>query len=190
MSDYRQSGDFKLGRHEPGIGMVEHRYDDVCERRTILGREALVLAPATGHIDLLLRLARELKGPFRLTYVLLVPFGEFAEGRYEFEDLLDYEALERLLTLHRGFFEGDARHHLQIGTESDMPSLVYDQHDLIYAFGPVARWEQIAKEHGLRPGSPEMPIPHSHHTRREFDLEAESLLSSNRWRREPLGDSD
>ncbi|AIE88134.1 hypothetical protein [Fimbriimonas ginsengisoli] len=186
MEDVAASADFKLGRHEPGAGMVAHRYANVYHREK--GR--LVIAPKRDQIGLFLALARQIDGPFRFVYVLLGPFGRYAEGRYELSVRLDHESLELLLDQFRLFFQGDARHHVFIGNDSPEPLLFYDQHDLIYAYGPAERYVPLLESQGLTPGVPEMPSPHSHHIRPEFDVVAEELLSGRDWKTGPLLESD
>lgn len=181
---------FKLGRHESGVGVVEHRFPDVFERRTIAGREAVVLAPSVGQVELLRALIQNLPEPFSVTYALLVPFQGFGEGRYQLRSELDRAELDRFLNRFREFFESDARHHLLIGNSNGLPRLIYDQHNLIYCFEALERVVEIARERGLQAGHVEMPSPHSHHSHDELNAEGAGLLSEYRWTRGPLEDSD
>lgn len=177
---------FKLGRHEPGVGVSEHRYDNVYQRIPT----GLLVAPEKGQVHLFLRLLQHLPGPFRLTYVLLVPFGPYAEGRYELQEVLDHEALELLLDRNRDFLERDARHHLVVGTIPPNISVRYDQHDYLRVDGPFPNLEGMLGEMGFTEGEIAMPIPHSHHHHPQFDADAEALLGTGHWIRSPLTEED
>lgn len=189
MPDADAKLNFKLGRHEPGVGMVEHRYDDVFCRGRREGREVLVVGPRTGHIQLLLELLVG-DGPYQLVYVLLAALDGYPEGRYELDRTLRREQLTGLLNRYRAFFEGDARHHLLVSSSEGSPLAAYDQHNLLYFYSPSPEIEQRLRERGLTDGVPEMPTPHSHHIREEFDPVARELLGTGDWRRTPLREMD
>jgi hypothetical protein len=71
--------------------------------------------------------------------------------------------------------------------------LVYDRHNLIYAYGPLPEFVAILMRQGLtevQPDSIVVPDPHSHHYHPVFDSDAERLLNSLEWKRSPLPEQD
>ena len=71
--------------------------------------------------------------------------------------------------------------------------LVYDNHNLIYAYGQLQEWSTILTRAGLKEVAPELvviPYPHSHHYHDAFDSDAARLLSSLDWDRTPLREQD
>jgi hypothetical protein len=180
---------FKIGTHRRGEGIVQHRYGDTWQREPSSERERLRIAPASGQVEVLKRLARELPGPYTLLYVLVAPQTGAQPGRYVLQQSLDEREMHDFLGAFREFFEGDARHHLWIGA-SDGSLLVYDQHDLIYAYGPLDRLGEAATDMGLREAPVEMPFPHTHHFRSTMDSFEERLLSEFLWNWLPLEEED
>lgn len=168
---------YRLGRHQPGAGMVPHEFDDVYELRG----DRYVAAPSANQVDLILRIFREVSGPFRVVYDLLVPFGDQAEGRYELSEPLDYVALKVFLDRFRDFFERDARHHVLVSTLTDTLSVIYDQHNVIYAQGPEKLLQNALHEHGLKRGKIEMPNPHTHHYHEVLDPIGDELFAYGNW---------
>lgn len=182
---------FKIGTHVRGEGIVEFRYDNVFQRQTTAGPERLIVAPESGHVDVLLRLTREMPTPYWVLYILLVPHtAEVRAGRYQLNLDFDEESLRRLLVNFREFFEGDARHHLWIGSRADQSLLVYDQHDVIYAYGPIDQFAAILRAQGLNEAEVNYPYPHTHHFRSSLDDYEIDLLREYDWNWYPLESED
>lgn len=78
--------------------------------------------------------------------------------------------------------ENDARHEFWIGSTSNQGMLVYDEHGLIYAYGPLADFERSLSAIGLRSGKFSIPAPHAHHYHAEYDEEVRRLLTHWDWR--------
>jgi hypothetical protein len=180
---------FRLGTHLRGEGIVEFRYADTFELQETEERERLLIAPSGRQVDLLLRLMREMSGPFSLLYILLAPHTNARAGRY-LASGQSHEAVQALLEAFRDYFEGDARHHVWIGAEGDGSLLVYDQHNVIYAYGPVEQFASILMAQGLRQDTVEFPFPHTHHFRSVFDGHEDRLLSEFEWEYSPLEPED
>lgn len=69
--------------------------------------------------------------------------------------------------------------------------LVYDNHNVIYAYGPLDAFERILLAQGLaRAENVAFPVPHMHRYNVEFDEQAKSLLSYWNWIHFPLQESD
>lgn len=184
--DADPEGPFKLGRHEPGLGVVEHRFDDVFEVRA----GALWVASAAGQIDLAIRVSRLFAAPLIVSYILLVPFAGYAEGRYQLTERFDHVSLELFLDRFREFFERDARHHLHVGDASGNSRLIYDQHNFISVIGPTDEVRVMLEREGFRSGEVALPVPHSHHHHSPLDKVGVKLLTEYEWTYGPLEESD
>jgi hypothetical protein len=120
--------------------------------------------------------------PFLLLYVLVVPRGEGEPGRYQSEFSYNAIQLKEFLTSYSEFFEQDARQNLWIRPTSDSGLLVYDRHNLIYAYGPLERFVEALTSSGLFESEDiRLPSPHAHNYHEEFDSHAKRLLMEGSW---------
>lgn len=183
---------FKFGHLTPDGSDVEFSYTDVYDWEQTTGPARLIIAPASNHVSLLIDLARCWRGPFHVLYVLVVPRGGSDEGRYQTPEPLDLTSLEALLARYREFFEGDARHTIWIASATGEGTLVYDRHNVIYAYGPLEQFEDVLGGRGIARGAVRFPFPHSHHYHMELDADERHLLSVYEWLHTPLrqGDSE
>lgn len=70
-------------------------------------------------------------------------------------------------------------------------SLVLDRHNIIYVYGPLARFEATLLRIGATTrGLPRVPDPHVHHYHQEWDESERDVLAALPWIRKPLPDSD
>ena len=165
-----------------------HAYTDVFEHQTTTGAPRLCVARASGHCDLLIALARELSEPFAILAVIHTSrLGQ--EGRYQSPSLA-LDDVELFLREFGGFLESDARLDLWIRSAGDQGLLVYDRHNLIYAYGPLERIEKLLLERGLSLGEVRTPAPHSHNYHAAHDADEERLLRRFEWHRTPLRPED
>ncbi|HEY0604736.1 MAG TPA: hypothetical protein VGD58_17590 [Herpetosiphonaceae bacterium] len=98
--------------HFQGLNDLPYIYPNIWEIEQTTGPQRLVIAPAAGHVDLLIELARLLPEPFGVLYILAVPRGGSEPGRYQNAQPCDRDDLEAFLRRFETFFESDARHHL------------------------------------------------------------------------------
>ena len=175
-----------------GADGVPHDYGDVYFEEPCGPARRLVIGPSKGHVDLLAELSTELQGhPWFVLYVLLVPrVGNRAAGRYQSEPFATHGELTSFLSSFRGFFEGDGRHHLWVGSAANDGVLVYDQHNVIFAYGPLARFTQLLDARGFRREPFWFPAPHTHTYFPENDAEEERLMNEARWEYFPLQPGD
>jgi hypothetical protein len=69
--------------------------------------------------------------------------------------------------------------------------LIYDRHNVIYAYGPLDAFREVLAAEGLKEvPSVCFPSPHSHHYHQSLDSEEERLLQYWDWQRSPLKESD
>ncbi len=55
---------------------------------------------------------------------------------------------------------------------------------------PPVAYESILTPNGLRAGTLQLPVPHSHHYHSEFDHAEEELMAYWPWQHSPLGPGD
>jgi hypothetical protein len=178
---------FKFGAMRDGA-FVAHIYPNVFQHQQTGGGPRLGAALAEGHCDLLIALARELSGPFAILAIVHTSrIGQ--EGRHQ-SPPLKFADVERFVAEFRTFLEGDARLDLWIRSRADHGLLVYDRHNMIYAYGPLDSIEQILRARGLSPGEIETPEPHSHNYHAAHDGDEERLLRRFDWRKTPLRPED
>ena len=171
---------------------VPHDYGNVYFEQPCGPSTRLVIGPSNGYVDLLIELAARLKGrPWFLLYVLLVPRqGNRESGRYQSQPFDTHAELSRFLAAFRSYFEGDGRHHVWVGSAASDGVLVYDQHNVIFAYGPISDFKTILESRGFRQGEFWFPAPHSHSYVPENDPEEERLMNEIEWRRSPLQPGD
>lgn len=63
---------------------------------------------------------------------------------------------------------------------------MYDQHNVLYLYGPLPQFEKSLNEAGLREGQVVFPSPHSHHYHEELDPLVDDMLGRYEWQRHPL----
>lgn len=170
-------GEIRAFRHEKGFAME----DSSAGRRIIVG--------TPDPMSVLPILISMLEPPLAVTLVLHTPRGEEQAGRYRAK--FDRYALNELLGQIRGLLERDARLDFSVESASGS-SITYDKHDLILLGGPLETWLSWLEAEGFEPKPIELPYPHTHHYRQEFDLDVMALLESHDWEAGPLlpGDGD
>ena len=181
---------FKFGHLTPEGADVEYHYPNVYEWERTTGPARLIIAPRTGHLDLMRELASCWQAPSWVLYVLAIPRGDGEGGRYQSPEPLTRPALEAFLTEHRDFLERDGRHALWVASVDGEGTVVYDRHNVLYAYGPLEAFEDVLTEHGLRRGPVELPVPHSHHYHDHHDASEARLLQAFDWIYSPPRDGD
>jgi hypothetical protein len=177
----------KFGRG--GEEQESFRYPNTFERQSRDSAPRLLVGPSGGHCELALALAESLPEPLRVLYVLVVPRrGEHEAGRYESPDVARQD-LVSFLADHRRFLESDGRHHLWIA-HPGVGMVVYDRHEVLFAYGPVDAYRDTLVARGLAEGPVEVPAPHWHVYHPEFDDEEATLLGRWKWTRKPLLHAD
>ena len=89
------------------------------------------------------------------------------------------------------FLSEDSRHDFWIRAHDDNATIVWDRHDLIYAYGPLDAFESVLRDIGLRADTPpSIPDPHVHHYHAERDGDERAVLQAFDWIVKPLRESD
>jgi hypothetical protein len=181
----------KFGRVLPGGKEEEFLHANVWAIEKTTGPDRLVIAPARDHVSLLIRLCMAMPEPFGVLYVLAVPRGLHEPGRYQSPEPMSLAQLVSFLNRFRRYLEGDGRHGLWLGALDKSFMLVYEKHNLIYGYGPLAVFAEQVEAAGLRNvGKVSLPFPHVHYYNDEFDEEQAAIMSCLPWKAFPLGDDD
>jgi hypothetical protein len=143
--------------------------------------ERLVIGGGDRPVELLVSLARELEQPLFVLAVLRVPRTTDQPGKLESE-ALDYAGVVAFYREFEPLFARDGRVQGWIGATDGSGLLVLDEHDVVYAYGPLGAFEERLRALGYEPGVVEVPTPHEHHYSEAFD-DLERKLVALPWRR-------
>jgi len=173
-----------------GDAWVEHSHPPEYREETLSGGTVRIVAgvPA-GDSTVIRTLAAELPAPFFLLYVLHTPRGEGEPGRYQSPEM-DHAQLDSFLAEYGALLSGDSRHDFWIYAPDVPATIVWDRHNLLYAYGPLDDFTRALRALGFREGDPNVAFDHIHHYRKEFDVAAASLLSALAWVHSPLRSQD
>jgi len=168
---------------------VEHRHPAIFAREVSGGGERLVATAPAGDPAIFQRLVETLEGPYALLYVLHTPRGEGEAGRYQ-SPVLELGAIQSFLARYAAFLRADARFDLWAHALGANATVVWDRHNLIYAYGASERFESALRKLGFEDGLPTVSFAHQHHYRAECDGAAAGLLEEFDWRYSPLQPED
>jgi len=130
--------------------------------------------------DVFQRLLACMEAPLYLLYVLHTPRGEGTPGRYQSPALGEQDVL-RFLADFSGLLGSDARHDLWAHSPEENATLVWDRHNVIYAYGPIESFESALIQLGFVAGNVAIDFPHQHHYRAEYDELARAVLTRFNW---------
>ncbi len=142
-----------------------HQYDygNVYFRQPCGDAERLVIGPTGRQVELIDTLASTFPTErFYILYVLLMSHAGRSPGRYQSPIIESHEQLAQFIRRFQNFFEGDARHQIWIASPDSRSLLVYDQHDIIFAYGQLDRFAAQLDRAGYRRAEFWFPTPHSH----------------------------
>jgi len=168
---------------------VPHTYNDAFERQQTTGRERIAVAPSSNHFSLLFHLAQHLPDPFCALWILAVSRGQAAPGRYQ-SPWLPLGELQSALEPHHTFISEDGRSHLWLFCHAASATLVWDNHNVLYLYGPLEHFQTVLIRAGLSDGQISIPFPHSHHYHAALDDHEAALAHLFPWRVTPLQESD
>jgi hypothetical protein len=158
-------------------------------REQTTGPERVRIGPRGGQRYLFGTLASVLGPPYKLLYVLHTSRTKAPLGRYE-SPWLEDEELTAFLDRFGQFITEDARHDLWVLGGGGSGTIVWDRHDLMYAYGPIAPYVTLLEAAGFREGWPSWPVPHAHRYNAEWDQAERDILGAFEWDRTPLRTED
>lgn len=171
-----------------------HLVDDVWQRYShsplyeVQKERVVTVAPASDPI-VFEHLTACLNPPFFLLYILHTSRGEGDSGRYQ-SPAISPSQVKAFLGRFDDFLRGDGRFDLWLHSPADHATVVWDRHDMVFAYGPIDAYEGALRRLGFMPGEPFVPFPHEHHYRDELDEQARDLLAAFDWRYSPLEEED
>jgi hypothetical protein len=171
---------FRFSRTEAAAD-VPHRHRNTFAREVVATTPRLVAAAADSHFDLLFSLAEGLADPFFVLWVLRVSCGGAPAGRYQSPPLPLLSICEALQPF-RDFLSQDGRSQLWLHSADTPATLVWDQHELLYLYGPLDRFQARLVRAGFKPGSVSIDFPHGHHYHAAFDEAEGALAGLFSWR--------
>jgi len=130
-----------------------------------------------------------LEPPYVLLYVLHTPRGEAPAGRYQSPSLSN-DQVSDFIRIFAPFLSSDGRFDLWAHSPSENGTVVWDRHNQIFAYGPLGQYSSKLTSMGFGAGYPEVPTPHEHHYRQEFDDLAKELIEMFDWSYSPLQPED
>lgn len=169
---------------------VEFTHPNVWQREQHPGWSRLRIGAREREIALILQLCQDFRGPFSVLYVLLASGRGRERARYRSQAAVGFEVLELFLYTFQEFFEQDGRHHLWVMAKSGEGQLAFDQHNILYAYGDLPRYEDRLEAAGFRPGPVETPTPHEHHCHARFDPKEDEIVAYWDWVQLPLQSTD
>lgn len=174
---------FVEGRLEP------FHHANTFAREQTTGPERVRIGPRGGQRHLFGTLASLLGPPYKLLYLLHTSRTRAELGRYESPWLEDAE-LTSFLDRFGQFIAEDARHDLWVLGGGGSGTIVWERHDLVYAYGPIPTYVMMLESAGFREGWPTWPVPHAHCYNPEWDEAEREILRAFDWDRTPLRPED
>jgi hypothetical protein len=171
------------GRAEP------FHHANTFAREQTTGPVRLRIGPRGGQRYLFEHLGDCLGPPYKLLYVLHTSRTEAPLGRYE-SPWLQHEELIAFLDRFARFIAEDSRHDLWLLGGGGTGTIVWDRHDLVYAYGPLDTYVRSLEAAGFREGWPSWPVPHAHLYHAEWDDFEREMLRAYEWTRTPLKPED
>jgi hypothetical protein len=123
-------------------------------------------------------------------YVLVTTRRENKLGRYQSPLIETKEELENFFQHFRDYFETDGRHHIWIATVDNSGTIIYDQHSVIFAYGPTDKWKEELLKKGFKEKPFQFPAPHSHQFQSDNDKYEDEILGYWDWNIFELANQD
>ncbi|RSK32549.1 hypothetical protein [Hymenobacter metallilatus] len=106
----------------------------------------LKIGASNNQIQVMLELSACLAAPHFILYVLVTPRdGITASGRYQSPPIESRTALVDFLLDFKEPIETDGRHHVWIGNANNDGLIIYDKHNVIYAYGPIDKYMTVLR---------------------------------------------
>ena len=182
--DQRGSGPAAM---TPIIHHNEFQVEHLADQKT-----SITIAASSNHVALLKELASALSEPLYMRHLLVEANGQYPAGRYDLPHAVTLQRVCAFLDDFQTLLTEDGRHSLFIASnDSPEEMLVYDFHGLIYGYGPIDAFCQVARGRGFRETEiSAFPMPHGRSWHSSLNAEEDRLLSDFEWRYSPLQAGD
>ncbi|MCU7646180.1 hypothetical protein [Pseudomonas piscis] len=168
---------------------VEHSYPPVFEIAPFNGGERVVAGVPGSDPQVLLSLARCLTQPLLLLFVLHTSREDVPVGRY-MSPMLSLAEVADFIDEFKPLLCGDSRFDFWVHSPEDQATVVWDRHNLIYAYGPLESYASALYGLGFGHGEAQMPVPHMHYYHPQLDELCRQLIARFDWRHSPLQPED
>jgi hypothetical protein len=153
----------------------------------------LCIAAGCEQAQFVRALLENMPEPFWLLYVLIVPCGEGQPGRYQVSEPLTRGQVSSFLKRFQNFLELDRRHNVWLKSELGPALLVWDRHNLVYAYDLANSSTETLQQLGwveVDRAAIALPDPHAHNYHAMFDDDARDFLATMDWSWSPLQEQD
>ena len=152
------------------------RYPETWAREVASDTDVVRLCIGGGDdpVRLLLAVAEALAEP--LFVLAVIDVSEAETGKYESE-AMTYADVASFFDEFGRLFAEHGRAEAWVGSTHEGGLIVLDEHDLLYAYGPLDEFERILRDRGFTAGLPEMPVPHVH----ALNVELAEQLRLREW---------
>jgi len=181
---------FKLAVFDKDGNHAHHSFGNLYDIEQTTNGDRLVIAPDDHQVDLIAKLTDQLTPPFYLLYVLLVSRLGYESGRYQSSLFETNEMLRAFLNQYREYIETDGRFHLWVGTLNQSGTLVFDHHNVIFAYGQTDKYVNVLKQEGSRKHKICIPSPHTHNYYPDNDKYEDIMSNDCDWKHFPLEEGD
>ncbi len=188
--EYPWGNKYKFAIPDSEYNDINFDYGNIYEIEQTTVNNRLVIGPTGSQIDLILQLADNLNPPYFILYVLVARRLDNEYGRYESPTLDTKEELTEFLIEYKEYLETDGRHHIWIGTYDNSGLLIYDQHNVIFAYGQLDNFISILTLNGFKEQEFTFPAPHIHNFHDDNDIYEERILKHWDWEISPLAEND
>ena len=175
------SEDQTLRRYSHANTWMHHSHD---------GIDRLVIAPEKNHLHIMVELAKAWSGKSYLLYVLIYSrLGLHPTGRYQSRPNLSHSDIKKACSDFKTYLETDGRHHLWIASLDTSARVVYDHHNIIYAYGDLEIYKSMLKSLDFVEGPYTVPEHHAHVFHPANDYYEDKIMSRG-WAWCPLNKLD
>lgn len=175
---------FRFG-YLDGDAVKESRHRNTFETEQTTGPQRLNIGAEEAHVALLYQLLQPLTPPYLLLYALHTSRCDSELGRYQ-SPPLEWNDLNAFFAEYCEFLTADGRHDLWIHSRRPDATLVWDRHNVVYAYGPLEEFRKILTERDFVEGPVTVPRPHVHLFHPEFDEAERKMVRHFDWIRSPL----
>lgn len=179
---------FKLGSIS-GEEIAPVRYTNTFGFERTRGVDRLRISAEEAPLSLLWKLAFQLTPPFFVLYVLHTSRCGHQLGRYQ-SPLQQFEAVNAFMAEFCSYLTDDGRHDLWLHSPGSNATLVWDRHDLIYAYGPLNQFLAVLEDSHSEGNVAGPPDPHVHVYHPRYDESERKILKHFAWHHSPLTESE
>jgi hypothetical protein len=169
--------------------ITQFRYSNTFQVERTTGPDRLRIGVGEAPLSLLWKLAFSQPPPFYVLYVLHTSRCGSPLGRYQ-SPSVEFEAVNDFLAEFCEFLTDDSRHDLWLYSPTSDATIIWDRHDLIYAYGPLNQFRDVLSEALTEAVVEGPPYPHAHMYHAEYDGSERKVLRYFQWSRSPLATDD